>query len=42
MGAGFSFPRVKRPRREADHSPFYSAEVQNAWRYGKKESVFES
>jgi hypothetical protein len=26
-------PRVKRPGREADHSPPSSAEVMNAWRY---------
>jgi hypothetical protein len=25
--------RVKRPGREADHSPPYSPEVKNAWRY---------
>jgi hypothetical protein len=28
MGAG-----VKRPRREADHSPSSNAEVKNAWSY---------
>jgi hypothetical protein len=33
MGAGGSFPGVKRPGREADHSPQSSAEVKNAWRY---------
>jgi hypothetical protein len=26
-------PGVKRPRREADHSPPSSAEVKNAWSY---------
>jgi len=30
MGTGYSFPRVKRPGREADHSPPPSAEVKNA------------
>jgi hypothetical protein len=34
MGAGGSFPGgVKRPGREADHSPPSSAEVKNAWSY---------
>jgi hypothetical protein len=28
-----SFPGVKRPRREADHSSPSSAEVKNAWTY---------
>jgi hypothetical protein len=28
-----SSPGVKRPRREADHSPTFSAEVKNAWLY---------
>jgi hypothetical protein len=28
-----SFPGVKRPGREADHSPPSSAEVKNAWSY---------
>jgi len=27
-----TFLRVKRPGREADHSPLSSAEVENAWR----------
>jgi hypothetical protein len=29
MGTGGSFAGVKRPRRETDHSPPYSAEVKN-------------
>jgi hypothetical protein len=33
MGAGNSFPRVKQPGCEADHSPPSSAEVKNAWSY---------
>jgi hypothetical protein len=33
MGTGGSFLGVKRPGREADHSPPYSAEVKNAWSY---------
>jgi hypothetical protein len=33
VGSGGSFPGVKRPGREADHSPPSSAEVKNAWRY---------
>jgi hypothetical protein len=33
MGTGGSFPGVKRPGREANHSPPPSAEVNNAWRY---------
>jgi hypothetical protein len=33
MGTRGSFPGVKRPRREADHSPPPSAEVKNAWSY---------
>jgi hypothetical protein len=33
MGAGGSFPGVRRPGREADHSPPCSAEVKNAWSY---------
>jgi hypothetical protein len=33
MGNGGSFPAVKRPGREADHSPPSSAEIKNAWRY---------
>jgi hypothetical protein len=28
-----TFPGVKRPGREANHSPPYSAEVKKAWRY---------
>jgi hypothetical protein len=27
------FPQVKRPEREADHSPQSTAEVKNAWSY---------
>jgi hypothetical protein len=30
IGTGGSFPGVKRPGREADHSPLSSAEVRNA------------
>jgi hypothetical protein len=30
---GALFPGVKRPAREADHSPPCSAEVKNAWNY---------
>jgi hypothetical protein len=33
MGTRGSFPGVKRPGREADHSPPYSAEVKNVWSY---------
>jgi hypothetical protein len=33
MGTGISFPGVKRPRREADHSPPTSAEVKKMWIY---------
>jgi hypothetical protein len=33
MGAGDSFPGVKRPGREPDHSPPSSAEVRNVWSY---------
>jgi hypothetical protein len=33
MGNGGSFPGVKRPGREADHSPPTSAEVKNTWLY---------
>jgi hypothetical protein len=33
MGAGGSFPGVKRPGREADHSPPTSAEVKKIWIY---------
>jgi hypothetical protein len=32
-GTGGSFPGVKRPGREADHSPPSIAEVKNAWSY---------
>ncbi|PNF16143.1 hypothetical protein B7P43_G03299 [Cryptotermes secundus] len=31
MGAGSSFPGVKRPVREADHSPPTSAEIKKTW-----------
>jgi len=31
--AGGSFPGIKLPRREANHSPPSSAEVKNAWSY---------
>jgi len=33
MGTGCSFPGVKRPEREADHSPPSIAKVKNAWSY---------
>jgi hypothetical protein len=33
MGSGVSFPEVKRPVHEADHSPPSSAEIKNEWRY---------
>jgi hypothetical protein len=32
-GTRYPFPGVKRPAREADHSPPSSAEVKNAWSY---------
>jgi hypothetical protein len=33
MGTGSSFPRVKQPGPEADHSPPASSEVKNVWIY---------
>jgi hypothetical protein len=33
MGTGDSFPEVKRPGGEADHSPPSSVEVRNTWSY---------
>jgi hypothetical protein len=33
MGTRVSFPVVKRPERETDHSPPSSVEVKNAWSY---------
>jgi hypothetical protein len=33
MGTGSSFPGVKRPRREADHSPLTIDEVKKIWIY---------
>jgi hypothetical protein len=33
MGTGGSFPGVKRPAREADHSPPASIEVKKMWIY---------
>jgi hypothetical protein len=33
MGTRDSFPGVKRPGREADHSPPYNAEVKKMWSY---------
>jgi hypothetical protein len=33
MGTGGSFPGVKRPGREADHSPPTSAAVKEMWIY---------
>jgi hypothetical protein len=40
MGTGAPSPRVKRPGREADHSPPSSAEVKNAWSYTSIPPVF--
>jgi len=41
MGTGGCFPGVKRPGREADHSPPSIAEVTNAWNYASTlEHVF--
>jgi len=31
--ATWDSPEVKRPGREADHSPTFSADVMNAWSY---------
>jgi hypothetical protein len=33
MGSRSYYTRVKRPGREADHSPTSSAEVKNVWSY---------
>jgi hypothetical protein len=33
IGTRGSFPGVKRPGRETDHLPPYSAEVKNVWSY---------
>jgi hypothetical protein len=33
MGTGGSFPEVKRPRRDVDHTPPARAEVTNKWSY---------
>jgi hypothetical protein len=33
MGTGVSFPGVKRPEHEANHSPTAGVEVKNAWSY---------
>jgi len=33
MGAGSSFPGVRRPERKANHSPQSSAEIKNVWSY---------
>jgi hypothetical protein len=33
VGTGCSFPGMKRPGREDDHSPLSSVEVKNAWSY---------
>jgi hypothetical protein len=33
VGTGTSFPRVKRPEREDDHSPPTSVEVKKTWVY---------
>jgi len=32
-GTGTFFPGLKRPEREVDHSPPFSAEVKNEWSY---------
>jgi hypothetical protein len=33
VATGGSFPSLRRPEREADHSPLYRAEVKNVWSY---------
>jgi len=33
MGTGGSYPGVKRPERDADHSSLSGAEVNDAWSY---------
>jgi hypothetical protein len=39
-GAGALSPRLKRPGREADHSPPISAEVKNTWIYTSTPQCF--
>jgi hypothetical protein len=39
-GGGVSFFRVKRPGREADHSPPSSAEVKTAWSYSSTRNTY--
>jgi hypothetical protein len=39
VGTKGSFTGVKRPGREADHSPPYNVEVKNAWRYISSPSI---
>jgi hypothetical protein len=39
MGTGGSFLRIKLPRREADQSLPFSAEVKNAWSYTSTPTV---
>jgi hypothetical protein len=39
MGTRGSFPGVKWPEREADHSPPSTAEVKNAWSYTSTPSI---
>jgi hypothetical protein len=33
LGPGALSLKIKRPEREADHSPVFSVEVKNAWSY---------
>jgi hypothetical protein len=40
VGTGVLSPEVKRPWREADHSPPSSAKVKNAWRYTSTPNTF--
>jgi hypothetical protein len=39
IGTRGTFPGVKRPGREADHSPPSSVEVKNAWSYTSTPSI---
>jgi hypothetical protein len=39
MGTSGFFPGVKRPGREADHSPPFSVEVKNTWSYTSAPSI---
>jgi len=40
MSTGVSFPAVKRPGHEADHSPPSSAEVKNEWSHTSTHPYF--